>query len=346
MPQNVEGYRYVLLIGDLFSKYIEVVPLRDQTSLTISQAFWESWLSVHGCPKYLLTDQGSNVDGDVVNDICTKFHIEKRRTSGYHSQCNGFAERSVRSVKEMFRTSLQDCTLPQIMWRSLLSSVVFALNTSVSSATKCAPYEVIYGRKPILPIDPLFAPTPAKVIAPNPVEYIKDVRIQLKCVLDVVTKNLNISRKAMMKQYNSNLNFYNYQVGDKVWVKRRRFKPGESRKLSPRNTGPWTIVAKKNNGVAFEILNASKQTKIIHHDRLLPYNCDKNLRSKISTETHTEPTPTNPHENDNIDFLYTSSESESEQTEAIPPPRRYPLWNRRQWDFEGYVSWDQVDPHL
>ena len=69
MPQDVEGYRYVLLIGDLFSKYIEVVPLRDQTSLTISQAFWESWLSVHGCPKYLLTDQGSKVDGDVVNDI-------------------------------------------------------------------------------------------------------------------------------------------------------------------------------------------------------------------------------------------------------------------------------------
>ena len=54
----------------------------------------------NGHPKYILTDQGSNVDGDI-NEVCAKFGIEKRRTSGYHSQGNGFAERNNRSISEI-----------------------------------------------------------------------------------------------------------------------------------------------------------------------------------------------------------------------------------------------------
>ena len=41
------GYRYILIMGDMFSKYIEAVPLKDQTSETISNAIWKSWITKH-----------------------------------------------------------------------------------------------------------------------------------------------------------------------------------------------------------------------------------------------------------------------------------------------------------
>ena len=45
---------------------------------------------------------------------------------------------------------------------------------------------------------------------------------------------------------------------------------GGGRKLSPRKSGPWIILAKKQNGVNFEIVNDKQQMEIIHHDRLIP----------------------------------------------------------------------------
>ena len=99
MVKDDQGYRYILLIDDLFSKYIPAVPLRKQTAEVFCVALNKDWLLVHGIPNFLLSDQGSNVDGEVMRKVCDKFGIEKGRTSAYHSQGNGFAERSIRNVK-------------------------------------------------------------------------------------------------------------------------------------------------------------------------------------------------------------------------------------------------------
>ena len=335
------------MIGDLFSKYIEVIPLRDQTASTITSALWGKWIMKYGSPKFLLTDQGSNVDGSILAKLCQGFNIEKRRTSGYHSQCNGFAERNIRSVKELFRTALIEFQLPQIMWKDILPSIVFALNTSVNASTNCAPYTVIYGRQPRLPIDILLDVDVKQMSAPNPTEYLKDMKIQIRDILSHVSKNLNISRMSMMRQYNKNVKFFDYQAGDKVWVKRRHYKPGENRKLSPRNTGPWTIELKKSNGVNYEIKNNRNQRKVIHHDRLLPYRTNENNSPKELTAGSPPPVT--------VENVYSSSESSSEgssescdtdqrENEILSP--RYPRRERRQRLLEGYIPWDIIEHHL
>ena len=80
METDPEGYRYILIMGDMFSKYIEAVPLKDQTSETIINAIWKSWITKHGCPTYILL--GRNVDGTLIRKLCEQFRIQKRCTSG------------------------------------------------------------------------------------------------------------------------------------------------------------------------------------------------------------------------------------------------------------------------
>ena len=143
MPVDTEEYRYLLIIGDIFSKYVEAIPLKDQTAPTIVRKVYENWLCRHGYPKYLLTDCGSSVDGQVMDNICEQFEIKRKKTSRYHSQGNGFAERNIRSIREIFRTSLLETNLPQILWREILPSVTFALNSSYSSATRCSPFVIV-----------------------------------------------------------------------------------------------------------------------------------------------------------------------------------------------------------
>ena len=98
--------------------------------------FCKSWIFKHGPPYFLLSDQGSNVDGNLIHELCGIFNIEKRRSSAYHSQGNGFAERNIGNIREVLRALLLDRNLPQKQWRLLLPEVVFALNTSESSVTK------------------------------------------------------------------------------------------------------------------------------------------------------------------------------------------------------------------
>ena len=56
MPIDNDGYQYALVIGDMFSKYIQAVPMRDLTAKTIVAAFSSHWLYMHGNPYYSLTD--------------------------------------------------------------------------------------------------------------------------------------------------------------------------------------------------------------------------------------------------------------------------------------------------
>ena len=101
LPKDFLGYRYILMIGDIFSKYIELVPLKKQTAVDIANAIMGHWIFRHGCPKFALSDQASNVDGEIVQDVCRTLNIEKRRSSAYHSKGNGFAERSILRVGEI-----------------------------------------------------------------------------------------------------------------------------------------------------------------------------------------------------------------------------------------------------
>ena len=75
------GYRYFLLMVDLFTRYVEVQPLRDQEASSILAAFQQGWVyRSHGMSSIVLTDRGANIDGQVFREFCAKTGIDK----GHH----------------------------------------------------------------------------------------------------------------------------------------------------------------------------------------------------------------------------------------------------------------------
>ena len=193
------------------------------------------------------------------------------RSSAYHSQGNGFAERNIRSVKDMLRAVLLHRKLQQSQWRSLLPSLVFALNTSESKATKCVPYNVVFGRSAVLPQDISFHHDKVDgydLVSPKDFEL--EVTSQLQDFFNYVTAKLEVSKAKMQQQYNTNLRFVDYEPNQKVWLKVKHYKTGENRKLAPRRTGPWNVIRKLPNGVNFRIENSQGEQKVVHHDRLIP----------------------------------------------------------------------------
>ena len=356
VPKNNKGFEYFLIIGDLFSKYIEAVPMKDQTAPTIINALMTRWIYTHGTPHFILSDQGSNVDGETVKEICNTLGIEKRRSSAYHSQGNGFAERNIRNVKDMLRTVLLQRKLNQSKWVSLLPELVFALNTSESKATKCIPFNVVFGRDARLPIDVLFdhdrldCPRDINTAA----EYAEDRNFALKDVYDTVITNLQLSKEKMQAQYNKNIRFIDHKAGDKVWLKVKYYKTGENRKLAPRRRGPWTVIKKLPNGVNFEIGNdQTKDKKIVHHDRLSPIREGTEEEGEARHITINRRTSIKGRKPDNSDASdSTDSESgDSDDSNDYSPDtdddnqvqqRQYPLRNRIARQIPNNIPWSAI----
>ena len=356
MPLDSDGYRYILLAGDIFSKYIQAIPLRDQTAPTIVRAFENNWVFTHGNPHYLLSDQGSNVDGETIRNFCESLGIEKRRSSPFHSQGNGFAERNIRSVREILRSSLLSKGLNENKWRKLLPGLVFALNCSVSKATKAVPYTVVFGRPPTLAVDVLFGTSSSSICKDSVTasEYSEEVGMSLKLIWETVRKHLEISKQDMISRYNRNLRVNDYQPGAQVWLKTDVINSGEN-KLAPKRSGPWVVLRKMLNGVTFEITNkVSGVTKIVHHDKLKPVrkkskeappasdepdtDTDSNSTSGESTGGWTSSAASSVHSD------YSASEQSDSEDDFNEPnvERRYPLRERTAREIPGAIPWDAL----
>ena len=344
MTKDEEGFRYILLIGDLFSKYVSAVPLREQTAEEICDALHQEWLLIHGNPNFLLSDQGSNVDGNVVREICSKFGIEKRRTTAYHSQGNGFAERSIRNVKEIFRTHLLANKLHQNQWRSVLKELVFALNTTLSSATKCVPYDIVHGRTAIIPEDVKLGLSRDQLGRDilSAKDFAEEVKLRLTKAFGTVGTNLDKYRKQMESTYNKSTRLIEHSLHDRVWVRNKTFKAGESAKLAPRRSGPWEIIEIKPNGRNFRLKNCHNgRLTVVHHDRIEPIRSDS-VEPRADDETS---------DDESSDDGYMTPDSEPAIPNAEPanqgddPPaeeRRYPLRERTQRNIPGAIPWDAV----
>ena len=53
----------------------------------------EDFVSRHGMPRSILTDQGKQFESQLFKNFCHAFNIQKKRTTSYHPACNGQIER-------------------------------------------------------------------------------------------------------------------------------------------------------------------------------------------------------------------------------------------------------------
>ena len=138
----------------------------------------------------------------------------------------------------MLREVLLHQRLEQSKWYSILFNIVCASNTTVSKATKCIPYEVVFGRPAILPQDILFRNAPDGVEHVSLSDHLYAISSVLNDICDQVMDSLALSKTEMERHHNKNINFNNYCEGQKVCLKTKHYKSGENRRLATRRNGP------------------------------------------------------------------------------------------------------------
>ena len=93
-PVTSSNNKYLLTITDLATRWCEVIPIPNQTAITIAHAFITHFCLRFGPPRTLLSDRGANFLSQLLAEVCKILSIQQKFTSAYHPQTNGISERA------------------------------------------------------------------------------------------------------------------------------------------------------------------------------------------------------------------------------------------------------------
>ena len=108
VPISYQNNCYLLVVKDYFTKWMEAIPMPDQTAVRITNELVKLF-SMLGLPQIAIvhSDQGQNFESTVLKQTLEVFGIHKSRTTAYHPQGDGLVERFNHSLLQLLRSFVQ-----------------------------------------------------------------------------------------------------------------------------------------------------------------------------------------------------------------------------------------------
>eukprot|EP00253_Pinus_taeda_P033712 PITA_33712 len=100
--------------------------------------------------REIVTDQGSQFTSNLVEKLMEEYKIKNKRSTPYHLQANGQVE-STNKVLESIITKIVH--LHRRDWTERLLEALWAYKTTWRNTTRHSPYELVYGKEVLLPIE-------------------------------------------------------------------------------------------------------------------------------------------------------------------------------------------------
>lgn len=158
MATSASGYKFVLVAVDKFTKWVELIPLKEKSAEAIADGLLSGVVCRHGCPRTLISDFEATFMSDTIAELCRKLGITRATSAPNHQQANGQVERFMRVLTASLRAYVSKMGSD---WDTHLQPIAFAYRTSVNTATNKTPFFMMHGRE---------ATQPAELLLQGPVE--------------------------------------------------------------------------------------------------------------------------------------------------------------------------------
>jgi transposase InsO family protein len=80
LPVSGRGNQYILVVTDVFTKWVEAFAIRNTVATTLARVLVDEVICPYGVPKSIHSDQGANLCSEVIQGICILLKIERTRT--------------------------------------------------------------------------------------------------------------------------------------------------------------------------------------------------------------------------------------------------------------------------
>jgi len=285
LPITPRNNRYVLVVSDYFTKWTEAYALPDQTAATVAETLVSEFVSRFGVPRQIHSDQGTNFESKLMEEVCKLLNIEKTRTTPLHPQSDGQVERFNRTLVEMLRGKLQP---DQKDWDLQLPMCMMAYRSAVHESTGFTPNQLMLGREVEVPLDVITQPPPDAPL--TPVEYVEALQKRLTQAYEDTRLHLKQAAVRQKRNYDKKLAWKPLQPGDSVWLHNVCRKKGRNPKLDNPWEGPF-LVTRNLSDVVYRIQKTARsKPRVVHVDRLKPY-LGPPLKSWLLPQNSKSPAP-------------------------------------------------------
>ena len=261
--ETPRGHKYVLMVIDQFTRFLEMIPLKTQEADVMARAFFEGYVVRFGVPFIVHTDQGRNFESEMFQVFCSLMEISKTRTTAYRPSSNGQVERYNQLVTSFLRCFLSS---KHSEWDTDLPVLGMSIRSTVNRSTGYTPNFLRFGQEVNLPVDIVFDFPGGRKHFNSPSEYLKELMPQMARTFSEVRDNLKGAQHSQKKLYDEKKHVRRFDVGDLVYRRNSAYKPGLNRKLCPLFSGPYLVVEVKSPYL-YKVVD-QKREMILHHDKL------------------------------------------------------------------------------
>ncbi|CAC5421872.1 unnamed protein product [Mytilus coruscus] len=202
------GNKYVLVFICSLTKYVELIPVKDSTAVTVADGFY-------------------------------KEYVQKTQTTSFHPQCNGQSERMMSTIVNSIAKRIDD---DEDNWDRFIPFIQYSYNnTHCLDSTEYTPFFLTHGRYPRSLLDISFDNFDLLVTCRD---YIIRLLENLDKSREVAVEILKERKQQMVTKTNRKTHELQFAVADIVYIYRPVVTLGKHRKFMRPWIGPYYITQK------------------------------------------------------------------------------------------------------
>jgi hypothetical protein len=258
LPETRAGNKYILVAIDHYSKWCEAKVVADHGANTAVRFLEDDLICRYGVPRFVLTDNGGEWGAET---MYRDYAIHHQRTAPQWPQCNGMAERMIKTLKHDITVLAANPTNTNC-WDEHLAKVLFGYRCGVQASMKFSPYMILTGRSPRLKADN-YLNTLTDVIDDSSnvedtaVRFLEKVKL-IASIHEDVLLNVEQAQKRQKSTYahKAGKHLFEGLVAGVSKVKMK--KPGKRRALSANWEGPYHFVGHADGKGDFDFEEGSQ----------------------------------------------------------------------------------------
>ena len=223
-PQSHRGNKYILVMIDQFTEWVELFALPDQSA---ERTVVNEVIAQFGSLLMMHKDQGRNFKSHLFKEMCHILEITKSRTTPYHPASNGRAERLNHTLLAMIRCYVRR---GQQDWDAYLPLLTSAYRRVPHCSNGFFPNRLMLGREVVIPQDTA-AGVFDRLEDTDHATYVKCLQEQLSTLGELAHEHLGTAMTRRKRNHDLHAGFHQFEPGGFFYVTETSRTKGHSPKL-------------------------------------------------------------------------------------------------------------------
>jgi Integrase core domain len=287
-PPTSRGHRFILAATNYFTKWTEVVPLKEVKAYDVVKFFKTHIFYWFSTSQRIVSDNGTTFKSSKVYALAEQFNIDWRFSSIYNPRANSLAEAFNKTLINIMKKTVDG---NQRDWDNRLQEALWAYRTMYRMPTQVTPYSLTFGVEAILPLEVELPSLRVAMQNNMTMDECQQLRLDELDAMDekrlIAQQKLEIYQAKMVRAYDKMARGRTFQQGEFVLVLKRSI---NGRHIGPKFSLNWEgsyVIEKVYGGGAYQLIDheCERPMPLINGRYLKKYYTEPRIRFRRSSNS-------------------------------------------------------------